>query len=226
MDISSRFSLADFLAYLFPGIFGTMGLYYLLMLTPLRQSLVNFSTDLTTGILFLAFSYIFGVILSGFTEIFASGFRHKSIPLSGFEEEIKKAFKAVFDAKEISEWTRVHYYLCRSIVFEYMPNAFQTIQRQSGLRQLRMNMLPSTIIWFVAGIAWGWDIINNGVRQWGITLIIISSVFWTSFFIVTINRMKSNDQRETRETLSAFLAGYKAGLFDKVKRSVSKIQAK
>ncbi len=220
MDISSRFSLADFLAYLFPGIFGTTGLFLLLMLTPLRPSLITFPTDLTAGILFLAFSYIFGVILSGFVEIFTKRMAN-TIPLSGFEEEVKNAFKVVFGIKNLNEWTKVHLYLCRSLVFECMPNASQTIQRQSGLRQLRMNMLPSAIIWFAAGIGWGWSMINNGIQQWGIALIIFSPVFLILFFLVTINRMKSNDQRETRETLSAFLAGYKAGLFKNQNRPAS-----
>ena len=177
MDISNHFSLADFLAYLFPGIFGTMGIYSLLMLTPLSQSLINIPTDLTTGILFLGLSYILGVVLSGFTEIFTSQFRYKTIPLVGFEEEIEKAFKIIFDVKKLDGWTRAHFYLCRSLVFEYMPNAFQTIQRQSGLRQLRMNMLPSTLIWILAGIGWGWRIINDGMRQWGIKLISFRQFF-------------------------------------------------
>ncbi len=220
MDISSRFSLADFLAYLFPGIFGTTGLFLLLMLTPLKSSLITFPTDLTTGILFLAFSYIFGVILSGFTEIITKRSAN-NIPLSGFEEEVKKAFQAVFSIKNLNEWTKVHFYLCRSLVFEYMPNASQTIQRQSGLRQLRTNMLPSAIIWLFAGIGWGWSMINNGLQQWGITLMIFSPILCALFFIVTINRMRSNDQRETRETLSAFLAGYKAGLFKNQNKSSS-----
>ena len=41
MDIGNKFSLVDFLAYLFPGIVSTLGLFLLLLLTPLGPSRVG-----------------------------------------------------------------------------------------------------------------------------------------------------------------------------------------
>jgi hypothetical protein len=221
MDISSRFSLADFLAYLFPGIFALTAFFFLVMLTPLSTSLANLPTDLTAGILFLVFSYITGVVISGFAEIFTNRFRHKSdflIPLKGFEQDIKAAFKDVFDIKDDIEWTRVHFYLCRSIVFEHMPNEIQGIQRQNSLRQLRMNMLLPILFWVIAGCSWGWKFYASGTREWGVVLIFASIILGIMLFRVTVDRMQNNDAREVRETLSAFLAGYKTGLFLKQKQ--------
>ncbi|MCI0555311.1 MAG: hypothetical protein L0287_30560 [Anaerolineae bacterium] len=218
MDISSRFSLTDFLAYLFPGVFAATGLYFLLLLTPLRTAMTNFPTDLNTGVLFLVFSFIIGVLVAGIAEIFTHRLRHKDddrLPLIGFEKDVRRAFKDMFGGKEDFEWTRTHFYLCRSMVIQYMPNELQTIQRQSSLRQLRMNMLPSIVILIFAGIGWGWQVYNNGTTLWGIVLIVTSIVLGATMFMTIVNRMQNNDEREIRETLAAFLIGYKTGLFKK-----------
>lgn len=216
MDISSRFSLTDFLAYLFPGVFTAAGLYFLLLLTPLETSLVNFTMDLNTGVLFLVFSFILGVIVSGIAEILTKSIRHKNdtqLPLIGLEKDVKRAFKSVFGEKEDFKWTRTHFYLCRSIITQYMPNEMQGIQRQSSLRQLRMNLLPSILIWIFTGLGWGWRIFNNFSGNWGILLIAASIILGIAIFMITVNRMQNNDEREIRETLAAFLIGFKTGLF-------------
>jgi len=69
MELSNRFSLVDFLAYLFPGILTTLGIYLLLLLTPLMHVMQGVSLDTGIGLLFLALSYIVGIITSGFAEI-------------------------------------------------------------------------------------------------------------------------------------------------------------
>ncbi|MBI5952058.1 MAG: hypothetical protein HY865_10395 [Chloroflexi bacterium] len=222
MDISSRFSLTDFLAYLFPGVFTTIGLYFLLLLSPLKTSLANFPTDLNTGILFLVFSFIFGVVASGIAEILTQSIRHKNdtqIPLIGFEKDVKREFKSVFGGKEEFKWTRTHFYLCRSMINQYMPNEMQGVQRQSSLRQLRMNLLPSMVIWIFAGFGWGLRIFNTSSEYWGILLITTSIILGIVIFTITINRMQNNDEREIRETLAAFLVGSTTGLFKKGKNS-------
>ena len=227
MDISSCFALADFLAFLFPSIFTLSGGYFIvLLLLPVNSSFANFSPDLTTGIFFLVFSYIVGVLVAGVAEISVNWLRHKkndnNIPLPGFEAEIKDAFEKVFGGEKIVKWARIHFYLCRSLVFEYMPNALRSIERQNSLRQLRVNIVPSILIWACAGIGWGWRISSQGMTLWGTILIIVSLISSLSLLAITLNRMQNNDQREIRETLTAFLAGYKIGLFDKHKHSDSK----
>ena len=99
-----------------------------------------------------------------------------------------------------------------------MPNCAQLIQRQIGLRQLRMNLAFPMIIWFIAGLGWGIHQICNGDHFWGVILVAVSVSLVIPVFIMIINRMDSNERREVREVLSAFLAGYRMGLFDKVNK--------
>ena len=98
-----------------------------------------------------------------------------------------------------------------------MPNALPPIQRQSGLRQLRMNLLPMLLVWGGAGIGWGLKLITDG-NNLGIALIAVSLGLGWLFTKLTVNRMQSNEWREVREVLTAFLAGYQMGAFkEKVK---------
>lgn len=224
MDIGSRFSLVDFFAYLFPGVAGTLGVLVLLLLTPLRGTIHLLPVDLRTGILFVAVSFIMGVIFSGFSEIAIkwrkSDVRSRikaSIELPHFKNDILEAFRSAFELNrdEKLQWSKEHFYVCRSLVLEKMQNCGQLIQRQSGLRQLRMNMSFPIIIWFVAGIAWGLYEIANREFFWGISLLIVATSLVLPTFFMIVNRMDSNERREVREVLSAFLVGYKVGLFDK-----------
>lgn len=227
MDISSRFSPVDFFAYLFPGIAGTLGLLVLLSLTPLKSAFNILSAGLSTGILFLAVSFIMGVVFAGFSEIAikwrepeARASIKTSIPLTGFQNDIVDAFYEVLKLKrdDQTQWSKDHFYLCRALVFERMQSCSQLIQRQIGLRQLRMNMTFPIIIWFGVGIAWGIHHINNRSLFWGISLIAVSISLVIPTFFMIVNRMDSNEKREVREVLVAFLAGYKAGMFDKLEK--------
>lgn len=227
MDIGSRLSPIDFFAYLFPGIAGTLGLLVLLLLTPLKST-INLSADISIGILFLTVSFIMGVAFAGFSEIAikwrepeARASIKTSIPPANFEDEILKALHGLMklNPEEKIQWSKDHFYLCRSLVFEKMPSCSQLIQRQIGLRQLRMNMTFPIIIWFVVGVAWGIQRIINSDAIWGIALIVVSLLLAIPTFLMIINRMDSNEKREVREVLVAFLAGYKTGLFDKSEKN-------
>ena len=224
MDISSRFSPVDFFAYLFPGIAGTLGLLVLLLLTPLKSAFNILSAGLSTGILFLTVSFIMGVVFSGFSEIAikwrepeARASIKTSIPFNSFQNDILDAFRDVLklNREDQIQWSTVHFYLCRALVFEKMQSCSQLIQRQIGLRQLRMNMTFPLVIWFGVGIAWGIHNITNRDLFWLITLIVISISLVIPTFLMIVNRMDSNERREVREVLAAFLVGYKAGMFDK-----------
>jgi hypothetical protein len=231
MDISNQFSLVDFLAYLFPGITGVLGIYLLLLLTPLSTSLMSLPIDLTTGVLLLALSYVLGVVFSGFAEIIVRGrIRRKSfqwvketIQVPGFEEEIETAFCVTLGSgDEKVEWSASHFYLCRSMVLEFMPGVAPRVRRQISLRQLRMNLLPAVTLWVIAGVAWGIKVIGDNMRAWGYGLIAGSVGFWVLVVWALANRMASNERREVREVLTAFLAGYKKGLFKEKEDSESR----
>ncbi len=231
MDIGTKFSLEDFLAYLFPGIVGTLGLYVLLLLTPLSSLLTTLPLDLATGVLLLALSYVIGVVLSGLAEIALEpkrqrmhlGWVRNKILIPGFEQEIISAFWTTFGKSEEgeAEWSSTHFFLCRSLVLEFMPGLAQTIQRQSSLRQLRMNLIPSITIWAIAGVMWGLRLIAS-VPAWGYALAIGSAIAWLLIVGTIVNRMNSNERREVREVLTAFLAGFKKGAFKEKKGSDAK----
>jgi hypothetical protein len=167
-------------------------------------------------------SYIAGVLLSGPTEIIMRlwirrrGYIKPTIPLLKLKQELESTFEALFEIK-IGQWSGTHFYLCRSLVLECMPHLGQMIQRQSSLRQLRMNLIPSVTIWTIAGIGWGIREINDGSVAWGYALAISSVILWFLVVLTLINRMDSNEKREVREVHTAFLAGYKSGLFGKKK---------
>ena len=227
MDIGNKFSLVDFLAYLFPGIVSTLGLFLLLLLTPLGPLLLSLPIDLATGVLVLVLSYVIGVLLSGFAEIavkWIARITHRTwsretIRMTAFRPQILAAFHALFeeDTEPQDKWMAQRFYLCRSLVFEHMPALAPFIQRQGSLRELRMNLLPAITVWLSVGIAWGTWAIRNGMVCWGYALIAGSVALWVLVGWVLYNRMNRNEQREVREVLTAFLAGYKSGLFDRAK---------
>ena len=224
MDISSRFPLVDFLAYLFPGIVDTLGLYQLLLFLPLSSPLPSVQADFFTGVLFITLSYIVGVVVSGFTEIvmkkgWAKGpiWSKSIIPVPEYKEEIIAAFNQLMqkDTDAKSEWSLSNFYICRSLVLERMPRMAQTIDRQGSLRQLRMNLIPAISIWSLVIVFQGiQELLNNQVAL-GVSLIVIPILLWWPITKGNINRMNRNEDREVREVLTAFLVGYKTGVFDK-----------
>jgi len=226
MDVSKQFSLTDFLAYFFPGLFATIGLFLLLLLTPLNNLLFSISIDIVTGTIFLVISYIIGVILAGFSgdvvfglEKIRGGYKNpnKLIPILEFQDEIIDAFKKVFGAgeKRKTSWSEWHFQLCRAIVLEKMPAVARRVERENSLRQLRINLVSPIIIWMLAGVGWGIWCILFSTKEWGIVLLVISLLVSLISLNRVLSRMYANDRREVREVLTGFLAGFKLGLFSK-----------
>jgi hypothetical protein len=223
MDISKQFSFTDFLAYLFPGIMSIFGLYSLLLLTPAQYLLNKVSLDITTGILFLVISYVMGVIFSGFSRNLVTLIEkltkykdvRKTMPFDDFRDEVIKAFQDIFGntPESKSHWSRTHYYLCRSLVFEKMPTIGLRADRQSNLALFRRNLVLPIFIWFITGVAWSISLINSNFVEWGILLIVITVLAWFFSITTTIDRLHGGESRETREVLLGFLAGYKAKIF-------------
>jgi uncharacterized membrane protein (DUF485 family) len=214
MDIGNRFSLEDFLAYFFPGVTGLLGIYILFQMTPVGSSLPSLTDDITTGIIFFVLSYIVGIIFSSFAELAFSNVKgHKNvIPLNNELKKLviasfKDTFKIPKDAK--IEWSQDHFYLCRSVVYERVPSIFSLIQRQSSLRQLRINLLPALFIWLLVGIGWGIQIVIKNTVVSGLIIIALSLLLFILISVITIDRAKSNEQREVREVLTAFGAIYR-----------------
>jgi len=126
-----------------------------------------------------------------------------------------------------SEWNESYYYVCRSLVTELMPRAGVSGFREGAYRQLRMNLIGSIVIWGLAGILWGltllfqannaYQINENSVfigKEWAWILITVSIVI-PPYLISNLRKlMDKHEQREVREVLTAFLAGFKTGIFD------------
>ena len=249
MEVLSAFSIADFLAYLFPGIMSLGGIYLLLCLTPM-QYLIQPPEDVGAWLAVLVISYIVGIFISTLTEMFfRRGVRSKRIiqnkgNIQIHDEKLKlvviEAFnELIFNQTSTStrktkkltailEWNEDCYYICRSLVTEMMPRSGANGLREGAFRQLRMNLIGSIVIWGCAGILWGWKILSqassiyqiygNDVlisKEWGYLLIILS--LFTTILLVVFQRklMDRHEQREVREILTSFLAGYSAGIFNK-----------
>jgi hypothetical protein len=209
MDIGNRFSLEDFLAYFFPGVTGSLGIYILFQMTPISGSLPSLKADITTGIIFFVLSYIVGIIFSSIAELaFSKTMGYKNIiPLDDrlkgiIIESFRDTFKIPKDIK--IEWSNDHFYLCRSVVYDRMPGILPVIQRQSSLRQLRINLLPALCIWLLVGIGWGIQNIAKMLIVPGSIIIVVSIFVFIGSFVITINRAKSNEWREVREVITAF----------------------
>jgi len=215
MEIGSQFSLEDFLAYFFPGILSTIGLFVLLLYTPIQVTELIDEFALVIFLVLLSVSYSIGVLFAGISEkLFRKSDIKNIFPkrLAKYENEMVEAFRSTYELgdKEIV-WGSDTYYLCRSLVFEKMPSAGLFIHRQIALRQLRMNLFIPLVIWMINGIIFGLVVIlqwQQWNKLWGILLIfllvILTPVIWKNLK----DRMDSNEEREVREVISAFLAGF------------------
>lgn len=227
MDLSKQFSFTDFLAYFFPGAFAVVGIYLLLLLSPAQVYLANLNLDITTGLVFLIFSYIIGVILSSSSSAILKRIekllkyqdQHNFIPSHLFPDEVMSAFREVMELPKDKEikWTYIHYQICLALILEKMPSSAQHIERQRNIALFRRNLISPLIIWGITGIVWGINEVLLGIVGWGWVFIVISLILsWVST-VSTVKRMHHGVRVEIRETLSAFLAGYKLGVFSKPK---------
>jgi hypothetical protein len=229
MDISKQFSLTDFLAYFFPGVFASVGMYLLILLTPAKVLVTMTAPDVTMSFVFLVLSYIIGVIFSGFSNGIAKWIEkvthyknpHSSLPPAMLTDDILMAFcdiVGVADEKDFV-WTKNHFHLCRSIVIEKMPAIAPRISRHSDMALFRRNLVFPLLVWALVGISWGIWSVNNGIFIWGTALIILSLIVSFVTIKVTIQRMHNSKETETRETLMGFLAGCKTGVISKTNKS-------
>jgi len=220
MEFSNKFSLVDFLAYFFPGGLTAIGLTLLLLLTPIFDKVPLLKIDwLVAGILLVIISYSIGVIFSGFAEIIEFRIAIKrtprikaTIPLPELEDDIIQSVKELLEKpKEYKlDWSASHYYVCRSYLWKYAPEVTEIMVRETSMRQLRLNLLHTVTVWALASVGWGTKLLSNHLFGWGIILLIIPVLAWYPLCQSLINRMRSNEEREVREVLSAFLATFKA----------------
>jgi hypothetical protein len=206
-----------------------VGLYFFVLLSPAQTMIENISLDITTGLIFLVFSYIIGVILSSFSSGTVKQINkltqykdiHNLMPDDIFPEEIIKAYKEVMGISENKKihWAKNHYRMCLMFVSEKMPLISQRIERQRNIALMRRNLIFPLIIWTITGIGWGIKTIVQSSMPWGISLISLSILISVFSIRATIIRMHHGEEIEIRETLSGFLMGYKLGIFTRTNKS-------
>lgn len=230
MDAFNRFSIEDFLSYFFPGVIGNLGITALLLLTPLNTKLVNLTMNVTAGVVLVIWSYVFGIILAGFssriltwvTKVYKDDPR-KSVPFEDkvLEGEFIKAYKLTFGLNhEVEiEWSAAKFYLCRFLVESYVPNASLLIRRQISLKRLRENLMPTVLIWCLAGIFWAFKCFSESYKGWGTTLLILSPLLSSLILYVLAKSWDGNRKREVRETCIALMVGANTGAFRKLDKT-------
>jgi hypothetical protein len=159
-------------------------------------------------------SYVIGVIFSSFAELIFSKVRSNKevIPLNDdLKIIVMAAFREAFKIPQNVEikWSRDHFYLCRSIVYERVPSVLPYLQRQSSLRQLRISLIPTFFVWLLVGIVWGIQNILGKSLLVGSIIIALSLVMFIALVLMTVDRAKSNEWREVPEVLTAFGASYR-----------------
>ena len=211
MEVLSLFTIADFLAYLFPGVLSLSGIYAILLLTPFQHFLQP-PKDIGIGgwLAFLFLSYITGVLIATVTDtlfrerpkslrrkqnkgnIQIHDDKLKAAVVEAFHDTIlaQKGTTARKTNKSIAplEWNEYYYYVCRSLVTEAMPRAAASGLREGAYRQLRMNLIGSIVIWGVVGILWGWILLSQAGTAYAINgnNIIIPEEWSTSLIAVSI----------------------------------------
>ncbi len=156
---TSQFSLADFLAYLFPGyVFLGAIICILVSFNIIKISEVN----IFVGFVSLAFAYSLGVLAS--RSVFYIIKINKSLlakienPMQNkylidMKNEIRGAFNKCFN-KDLGEdkFTVNHFYLIRSFVLHHSLKIYLISDRQNSLYQIRKNLVIPVVFWGIAGL--------------------------------------------------------------------------
>jgi hypothetical protein len=136
--------------------------------------------------------------------------------VEGFENEIEAALYSLINPKKISNdgWSPSNYYICRSLVIHYMPQAFDVARQQSLLRQIRTNLIPAIIIVLLAILRLIYYFLYFSPSTPGVLVSITIFLILGVLAFELKPAMDRHERREVREVLTAFLGGYKTGVFN------------
>jgi hypothetical protein len=212
-----KFSITDFLAYLFPGA----GLLVALLLitnsfVPVEKVFAPFWSSLAGGALGIALSYVLGTICSSVVQV--SGIKERAVKgevignnpnLQSRISQIEEAFSNVFNPTK--DWTKSEFYAMRVAVHCVDPNLSSIIQRQNSLRQIRQNSVLPVIVWGFFGALKG---LQKG--DWLGYSLGSASIILSVLLVLALRRAAGrNRQFEVRDCGLAFLTLYKLGKFEK-----------
>lgn len=221
MGALSRFSLTDFLVYLFPGIVTGVGVYVLVLGTPLNRLFVTFKVDLWSGLVLLAAAYVLGVLVSGLSgplaerlqQLLALGDPRREIFPQGCDEQVGLAVTSTYGPATVDGESR--FYLCRTMVREHMPVTAREIQRQNDLMRFRQDLVGAAVVWLCTGLTWSSHAAQAFSRTAGVAAALVCVGTTTALLVSLARRTHRNRVREVREVYAAFLAGHATGRFAK-----------
>ncbi len=225
-EISFNFSLTDFLAYFFPGIilvFGGVVFFKIIFFQPLT---INVDVSLTTGLILAASAYFVGTINASLTPIIEKKINRffglssplLTIQLDGFENDVQTAFDEIFGTRNF--WSMDHFFITRALIQENMPKCAESSNRQSALRQARLNSLIPVLFYGLIGVTQGAKFLwiygfKDTMTFWGIGFILIS--IFGSYIVIRqlVIRLGENRKREVREVYAGLLSFYYQSKYEK-----------
>jgi hypothetical protein len=223
------FSINDFLAFFFPGVISLIGIYLLLLLTPLHAEILAIPLDFSTSVFMFVFSYVLGAfcskLLPNIEETIYDSLIKKPDPRSTLslfplKNDLLIAFKSVFltDDPEVYFKTNMGFYYCRAAIRLKFDRVSYDAEWQNNLQQMRRNLIIPVFILMSAGILWGNYFINYSPKNWGIALLVVSTVFGLYIILYSIPRaMYASRKREARIIFTSFIAAYKMDLLNEYK---------
>lgn len=219
---SFKFSLADFLGYLFPGVIALTAIAGLVFLSPFRHEVERLSFNLVTGLILIPFAYFTGVIISSLTYNFDESLSKRYVktdPLDQIhpkecEERVRAAYREVFKLEGDVTWSKSHFYVARSLIRENMPKCAAISDRQNSLWQIRRNGLIPILLLGITGLVAGAKIsilnyfYGRGEFAWWWGIILgLTSILVTGALVRNLIKtgMYNNRMREAREVCSALM---------------------
>jgi hypothetical protein len=227
-DFMARFRFGDFAAYFLPGLVMLCAILSALTLTiydsAVRGALQN--VTIGEGLLLACGAYVLGAFLSGssrwaFPHLYRISRpdkycdRRTIVFPPALRQCVLAVTKTIFgDDIDSATWSEDHFYLIRSVVNEKLPHAAADASRQNDLMRLRENMVvPLITLWAVSlGFAWSE---GRHDRMAGLAVAVTSTL---AFFVAArwlVGRASDNRRREVREVCTAFVVGYRLGMFEK-----------
>ncbi|GAM10755.1 hypothetical protein OR1_03052 [Geobacter sp. OR-1] len=180
-SITSKFSLKDFIAYLFPGLTWLLSLFVTLSVNKgFRDIFLNteyINKFIAAAIFYcIPLAYLLGAIASSVGHVLEDLLiKICEIPIKSTNKEKKKtddekekidAFFYVvndvlnvkIDKDSINKSTDLirsnYFYLARTFVGELLPYSLEHSERQDTVRQMRRNSLVPVISWVLTGVTW------------------------------------------------------------------------
>ena len=208
-ELTGRFALSDFLAYLFPGAAGIGGIYFALRLTWPGNVPLPAKIDLGESALVFVAAYLFGMVLSTLSYPLMSAAawllgrfvaqpdpRAEIIPTIT-ESRVRETVASHLGRRvdELGNWSKELFYVARAIVTERSAVHASLAARQNALYKLKQNSLIPLAAWSYAAGVWAY-------RDLHLPFPLATVLTIVMFVAVTgqvVNRANRNREREARE---------------------------